>query len=205
MEHPSNQQIADVLDQLAEHSQFVGARYPARAYWRAASTIAQLPVSVGALAMVGRATELRGVGRSIQSRIVELCETGTVAELERLREEAPAVRLLLGRLPGVGPKTARTIWETLRPASVEEFEEMVDDGRLGEVRGVGPATVDAVRAGLHDLDEEPERLAVQLLRSQARRATADVARVLEASVPGVLRVHEAGQLARGFELVDVLD
>ncbi|MCW2962187.1 MAG: polymerase [Thermoleophilia bacterium] len=205
MEHPSNREIASVLEQLAEHSQFVGARYPARAYQRAASAIAQLPVSVGALAMAGRATELRGIGRSIQSRIAEYCDTGTIAELERLREETPPARLLLTRLPGLGPKTSTVIWDTLRPTSIEELEEMVSDGRLRTVRGVGPATEDIVRAGILELEHEPEQLAVQLLRSQAQRAVADIAGVLRGSVPGVLRILEAGQLRRGFELVDMLD
>ncbi|MCW2924603.1 MAG: hypothetical protein JWM98_2007 [Thermoleophilia bacterium] len=205
MEHPSNREIAQALEELSLHSRFLGAHHPARAYRNAAASIVRVPVSVGALAMAGTATELRGIGASIQSRIVELCETGTIRRLEQLRQEAPPVRLLLTRLPGVGPKTAAAIWETLRPRTADDLMEMVDDGRLAAVRGVGPVTVDAVRLALHQLEEAPEELGEPLLRSHARRTVRDIETVLRTSIDGVLRVHDAGELARGCELVDVVD
>ncbi|MCW2927340.1 MAG: polymerase [Thermoleophilia bacterium] len=205
MEHPSNPQVALALEEMAEQLEHGGSRYPARAYRSAASTIRRLPMSIGALAMAGRATDVRGIGSSIQSRIAEFCETGTIEELERLRQQAPPQMLLLKRLPGVNRRAAQAIWDEVRPRSFDDLEEAAEDGRLLAVHGVGPATVDAVRLGLATLEEEPEEMAEPLLRSHARRAARDVEVLLEAVVPGVRRTHVVGQLARGFELVDVLD
>src|SRR5690606_19889903 len=105
------------------------ARYPARAYRRAARSIVQLPVSVGALAMAGRARELRGIGASLEARIVELCETGTIAELERMRERTPPALMLLSRVRGVSRQLAYGIWETLEPRSLEDLAAAAEDGR----------------------------------------------------------------------------
>lgn len=205
MEHPTNPQVAIALEELAEQLDFIGRRYPARAYRRAAASIRRLPVSVGALAMSGRTQELRGIGSSIEARIVELCQTGRIEDLERLRERTPVALLLLTRMPGVGRKVAEAIWEELHPRTLEELEELLVDGRLREVRGVGPVTEDAIRAALLQLETEPEEAAAPMLRTHARRAADDVVALLRGCVPDLLRVHVTGDLARGAELVEVLD
>ncbi|MCW2972147.1 MAG: hypothetical protein JWN72_420, partial [Thermoleophilia bacterium] len=187
------------------HLDMSGARYPARAYRGAARTIRRLPASVGTLAMSGRATDLRGIGQSIQRRVIELCETGSIAELERMRERTPSTLMVLPRFRGVSRAKAERIFEQLELRTLDDLLEAVDDGRLLTVPGIGPATVEAIRDGLLTLETEPEELAEGMLRSHAQRAADDVRVVLAAGVPGVLRVHVGGQLARGFEVVDVLD
>lgn len=208
MEHLSNQEIARALEEIADHLDFAGrpqTRYPARAYRRAARSISQLPVSVGALAMTGRARELRGVGESVEARIVELCQTGEIAYLERLREETPTALMLLTRIRGLSRPLAYAIWETIQPRSLEEVAEAAEDGRLLEVPKVGPKTIERIRDGIATLLSEPELVAEPMLRTHALRAALDVRGVLEAVVPGVLRVHLGGELVRGHELVHLLD
>lgn len=206
VEHVSNREIARTLEEIADHLDFTGrARFPARAYRRAARSIAQMPVSVGALAMAGRARELRGVGESLEARIVELCETGTIADLERMREHTPPGLMLLTRLRGVSRNVAFGIWETLEPHSLEDVAAAAEDGRLLEVPRVGPKTVDVIRNGVSVLLDEPELVAEPMLRSHALRAAGDVQAALESVVPDLRRVHLGGEFARGDELVRVLD
>ena len=59
------------------------------AYRTAAKVIADAPVSVAALAREGRATELAGIGNTLQEKIVTLVETGEIPRLSELR--APLV------------------------------------------------------------------------------------------------------------------
>ncbi|MCW2949853.1 MAG: polX, partial [Thermoleophilia bacterium] len=205
MEHPPNAYIAQLLEEMADHLELGGARYPARAYRGAARTIRRLPTSAGALAMAGSAQALRGVGRSIEARIVELCETGSIAELERMRERTPSALMVLPRFRGVSQAKAERIAEQLGIRTLDDVAEAADDGRLLTVAGIGPATVDSIRDGLLTLETEPEELAEGMLRSHAARAAGDVRAVLEAVVPGLAHVHVCGQLTRGFEVIDVLD
>ncbi len=205
MEHPSNSQVALALDEMAAQLEFIGRRYPARAYRTAASSIRRMPMSVGALAMAGRAQDLRGIGRSIESRIVELCETGRISDLEKLRQQTPVALLVLRRMKGVSRPVADAIWNDLRLRTMEELEEALVDGRLREVRGVGPATEDRIRDALIQLETQPEEIAEPLLRSHAQRAARDLVMLLRSAVPNLERVHVTGELARGAELVEVLD
>jgi DNA polymerase (family 10) len=53
--------------------------------------------------------KIRGVGNATADKLVELDETGTVAKLEMLREKYPPAFVQMTRIPGLGPKTLKTI------------------------------------------------------------------------------------------------
>jgi DNA polymerase (family 10) len=78
-----NSRVAATLDEYAALLDLADASpYAPRAYRKAAALIRDLPVSVAALVRAGRVRELKGVGPSIEARLVELVETGCIAELE---------------------------------------------------------------------------------------------------------------------------
>ena len=108
---PRNQDVADALDELADVSEILGEQgFRVLAYRRAATRIRETGASVAELAQQGTAKELPGIGATIESKIVEMTETGSMSALEKRRAEVPAeVRQFL-RLPGLVPKTAARIW-----------------------------------------------------------------------------------------------
>ncbi len=117
-----NEAIADRLDRLATLLDAAGStRYAVRAYRRAAGLVRSAPVDVAALVRAGRARELRGIGRSIEARLVELVETGELAEVAELETTlSPAkIRRASERARGprvVGLNAARTALEELAAA-----------------------------------------------------------------------------------------
>ena len=87
---PSNAEIADQLDLLADLSELLGeASFRVLAYRRAATRIRDTPASVAQLALDGQAKELPGIGATIEQKIVEVAEDGEMHALTRRRDEVP--------------------------------------------------------------------------------------------------------------------
>src|SRR5947209_17035511 len=87
---PTNTEIAAALDELGDLYELDGAIiHRVVAYRSAARAVRDAPVSVAALAREGRATELSGIGETLQQKIVELADTGTLAAAEKLRSRFP--------------------------------------------------------------------------------------------------------------------
>src|ERR1700690_949376 len=101
MAEPTNRDIAQALDELGDLYELDGAViHRIVAYRNAAKAIRDAPVSVSALARQGRATELAGVGATIQEKVLALADTGTIPAAEKLRARFPAGLLEITRLPG---------------------------------------------------------------------------------------------------------
>src|SRR5437899_1532637 len=107
----SNAAIAAAFDELGELYELDGAIvHRVVAYRSGAKAVRDATVSVAELAKAGRATELAGIGKTLQEKIVTLLETGTIPSAERLRAKFPPGLIDMTRLPGLGPKRARRLF-----------------------------------------------------------------------------------------------
>jgi putative hydrolase len=87
------------------------------------------------------------IGKGIAAVIVELFTTGRWSLLERLRGDAAPEKLFTA-IPGVGPRLAEEIHDSLHIDSLEGLEAAVRDGRLRDVPGIGPRRAAAIGASL---------------------------------------------------------
>jgi DNA polymerase (family 10) len=134
----SNAQIAAALDELADLTELDGAVvYRVVAYRQAARSVRESAVGVEQLAEQGRLTTLRGVGKTIAEKIQTLVATGEIPAAAKLKQRFPASLVELTRLPGVGPKTALKIHESLGISSVDDLRDAAESGRLKGVKGLG--------------------------------------------------------------------
>ncbi len=135
----SNSEIADRLEAFASLLELSDANpYTARAYRRAAETIRGSAASVEELVRSGRVRSLRGIGRSIETRLRELVETGQIAELAELERELSPDMVGLGRYLGLGAKRSVEIARALDVRTAEELRAAAAAGRLRDVPGIGP-------------------------------------------------------------------
>ena len=86
----------------------------------------------------GRVRSLRGIGRSIETRLRELVETGQIAELAELERELSPDMVGLGRYLGLGAKRSVEIARALDVRTAEELRAAAAAGRLRDVPGIGP-------------------------------------------------------------------
>src|SRR3954454_23992855 len=138
MPDPPNASIAALFDELADLYQLDGAVvHRVNAYRNAAKAVREAPVSVAALTREGRVTELPGIGRTLEEKIQALLDTGTIPAVEKLRAKFPPGLLDLTRLPGLGPKRARRLFDELGIDSLDALREAAQKERLRGVRGFG--------------------------------------------------------------------
>ncbi|HWF50438.1 MAG TPA: DNA polymerase/3'-5' exonuclease PolX [Solirubrobacteraceae bacterium] len=145
MPDPTNTEIAAALDELGDLYELDGAIvHRVVAYRTAAKAIRDAPVSVTALARQGRATELAGVGRTIQEKVMALADTGEIPAAVRLRAKFPPGLIEITHLPGLGPKRARRLFEELGIDSLEALKAAADEHRIRDLKGFGPKAEEAL-------------------------------------------------------------
>jgi DNA polymerase (family X) len=200
----NNAEIAAALEELGVLYELDGAvRYRVLAYSTAAKAIRESPVSVEELAKAGRATEIPGVGKTLAEKIDALLETGEIPAAAKLKAKFPATLVQVTRVPGVGPKTARLLWEELQIATLEDLKKAAEDERLREVKGLGPKAEENVLASLERLGEPgegPGRLLLSTVRPVAERLAAALR-----DHPGAHRVEVAGSARRWAETCKDID
>jgi len=147
-----NEEIARRFNRMASLMEVRGEdSFRIRSYRMAAEAIETWPTPMNEIVKTEGAAalqEIPGVGKALAGKIIELIETGTFAAWEKLTAETPATVLDLLELPGVGPKTAATLHQKFKIASLEDLRKFIDGGGLELVDGIGPKTADRIKASL---------------------------------------------------------
>src|SRR5438132_2811524 len=129
-----NDAIAKVLDEIADLLELKGENvFRAVTYRAAARSIRDLREPLAELIEQKRLKEIPKVGPSVGEAIEQLVATGRSIRHEELQAAVPTGLLTLLRVPGVGPATARTIYDHLRITTYEELEQAAKEHRLRQL------------------------------------------------------------------------
>jgi len=200
----TNAEIAAALEELGVLYELDGAdRYRVLAYGTAAKAIRESPVSVAELATAGRATEIPGVGKTLAEKIEALLATGEIPAAVKLKAKFPPTLIEVTRVPGVGSKTARRLFDELGIATLEDLRGAAEGERIREMKGLGPKAEENVLAGLERLGE-PGQGSGRVLLSMARPIAEELARTLREH-PAADRVEVAGSVRRWAETCKDID
>lgn len=203
MVDPSNAAIAAAFDELGDLYELDGAViHRVLAYRNAAKAVRDATVSVSALTRDGRVTTLPGIGKTLEEKLRALLETGTIPAAEKLRAKYPPGLIDLTRLPGLGPKRARKLFDELGIDSLEALREAAEAHRLRDVRGFGPKFEESVLAAF--AEGIAERPAPRLLLHKAIQLGEAIVEGLRAH-PAAVRVELAGGVRRLADSVKDLD
>ena len=147
MADPTNSEIATALDELGDLYELDGAIiHRIVAYRNAAKAVRDAPVSVSAMARERRATELPGIGATIQEKVLALADDGVIPAAARLRAKFPPGLLEMTRLPGLGPKRARRLFEELGIDSLQGLRGAAENQRIRSLKGFGPKAEETLLA-----------------------------------------------------------
>ncbi len=200
----TNAEIAAALEELGVLYELDGAvKYRVLAYGTAAKAIRESPVSVADLAAAGRATEVPGVGKTLAEKIDALIATGEIPAAAKLKAKFPPTLVEVTRVPGVGAKTARRLFDELGVATLEDLKQAAEGQRIRALKGLGPKAEQNVLAGLERLGD-PGESSGRVLLSMARPIAAELARALREH-PAADRVEVAGSLRRWAETCKDID
>jgi len=148
---PTNDELATLLEEMADLLDAQDVAYKPSAYRRAAENVREHADPVEELAQDGgedAVGEINRVGDAIASKLVEYVETGEITELEELREELPVDMASLTSVEGVGPKTVGSLYEALGITDLDELEAAAEAGEIQAVTGFGPKTEQNILDGI---------------------------------------------------------
>ena len=148
----NNEEIASRFNQMGSLMEVRGEdSFRVRSYRMAAEAIETWPTQMQEIAAkegIAGLLEIPGVGKALAGKIIELLDRGTFDAWERLTAETPATVLDLLELPGVGPKTAATLHQKFRIASLDDLRKFIAGGGLETVDGIGPKSAERIKAAL---------------------------------------------------------
>lgn len=113
-------------------------QFRARAYYRAADTIASLSENVTDIYDkygVNGLLEIPSVGKAIASKIEEYLKTGKMQHLEELKAKVPINIDELYGIEGMGPKTIKMFYDKLQIKNLADLEKAATEGKLKTLPG----------------------------------------------------------------------
>src|SRR3954471_16824874 len=199
---PRNADVADQFELLADFLELEGSdQFRPLAYRRAAQRMRETGGSIAQLALDGKAKDLSGIGKTIEEKIVQIVEDGRIEALTKREQRVPRDVVQFMHLPGLGPKTARRIWQELRVETLDVLKKAAESEQLRTLTGLGPKTEENVLKALATPRKKIER---KPLLGQALPAVRAVVEVLREH-PAADQVSEAGIVRRLKEQVRDLD
>lgn len=199
----SNQELANILFEMAMLYEMKGVEFKPRAYERAAHGVESYGENIHDLFIehgVKAIDAIPGVGRGIAEHFVELFTTGHFKEYERFKKQVPVDIIGLTAIQGVGPQTVKTLWKTLHIKNVADLEKAAHAGKIGTIAHFGRRT------------EQKMLKSIDFMRKSGKRSilgfvAADVERLrhLIGKTRGVERVEIAGSFRRWKETIGDID
>jgi DNA polymerase (family 10) len=197
-----NADIAAVFEEIADLLEIQNENpFRIRAYRNAARQVEGMGVALADMVAKGEdLTELPGIGDDLAAKIKEIVATGHCQALEKLRRQvAPSVTELL-KIPGLGPKRVRTLYDQLKVKTIDQLAKLAKAGRIRELAGFGAKTEQTILEALaaHVTEQKRFKLAISAQYAEPLR------KYLEKAA-GAQQVVMAGSYRRFKETVGDLD
>lgn len=210
MADPTNSEIAAALDELGDLYELDGAIvHRVVAYRNAAKAVRDASTSIAALTRAGRVTELPGIGATLETKLQALLEQGSIPQAVALRERFPAGLLEMTRLPGLGPKRARRLYDELGVDSLDALATAARQKRIQDLKGFGVRAeaklLEAVARVTADAAQGDGGVRTGRFVLDRARAIGDAVVDALHAHPAAVRVELAGSARRWADSVKDLD
>ena len=195
------EQIAQAFNNIATLLELKGENpFKSRAYLNAARAVEGLNEPLDKLLAEERLGEVKGIGESIQKKIVELMTTGRLAYYEELKAATPPGLVLMLEIPGLGPKKIKALHDELGIETVEQLEAACKADKVANLTGFGEKTQTNILEGIN----RRRTYAAKHLVSEALPLADTLLDALR-SHPDVVRCSAAGSLRRHREIIGDVD
>jgi DNA polymerase (family 10) len=196
-----NFQIASIFNQIADLLEIKQDNpFKIRAYRRAAQNLESLTENLEVLAQEDRLQEIPGIGKDLSEKIKEFINKGKISSFEELRKTIPEGVMKMLEIPGVGPRTAKMLYEKVGIRTVEELEKRARAHKLSGLPGLKDKTEENILRGIEILKKGRERILLGTALPLAESIIAELKNLSE-----VKRISYAGSLRRMKETVRDID
>jgi DNA polymerase (family 10) len=193
--------VIDILDEIGLLLELKGENpFKIRAYYNAARALETLDEDIEVLVKNNKLKEVKGIGEAINKKITELITTGRLEYYENLKASIPGGLVEMLKIPGLGPKKIKTLYNKLDIKTIGELEYACLENRLVELSGFGEKTQKKILEGIKFV----KRFSNQHLFSEAYSEANSLKQYL-LKTGLVIRCEIAGSIRRKKEIVKDID
>jgi len=114
--------------------------FKANAFSNAADIIESQQLDVAELVQNGKLGEIKGFGEALVKKITEYVQTGEMSFYEKLISEVPEELIKITKIPGIGPKKTKQLYEKLGIRTIEDLEKACIEGKIASLKGFSEKT-----------------------------------------------------------------
>ena len=194
-------EIVQILQEIATLLELKGDNpFKIRAFSNAARSIETLTEDIATLVKEKKLNSIKGIGDRIAEIITELVQNGKSIEYEKLKSSFPPGIFEILKIPSLGPKKVKLLYEKLKITNVRDLEYAVKENRLLKLKGFGEKSQNKILEGIkHFL-----KFQGQYLYPQAEYEALEIQKVLLKN-KNVIRIEIAGSIRRKKEVIKDID
>lgn len=141
--------IARVLKEIATLLEIAGANeFEIMAYRNGADTVDEWPGDLNEAVDNETLTDLPGIGKGLARVITELVKTGESSDHKELKGQFPPGLPAVLKVPGLGPKKIKALFEQLNIGSLEDLQSAASEGRISALKGFGKKSEEKILEGI---------------------------------------------------------
>jgi DNA polymerase (family X) len=201
VESMKNAAISELFSEMADIMEILGEdRFRINSYRKVARVIGDMPTDIEEMFATGKLAETPGIGKSSLAKIEEFIKTGQINAHQELLTKIPQTLLQLLKIPGMGPKGVKAVYENLKVKTVAQLKTAIKDASLESLSGFGEKKTAIIAKGIEFLEKSTGRIRLD----QAFSAAAIVIEFLK-GLPGVKKIAYAGSVRRCTETIGDVD
>ncbi len=198
----TNKEISQKINEIGEMLEVLDANsFKISAYQGAARMIEMTSESLGDIyekdGLKGL-ENIKGIGESIAEKIEELIKTGKIKYHQQLLKKVPEPILKFSSIPGVGPKTAKKLYETYKVKDIKDLKRALKSDK--DEKDFKEKTRQNILQGI----EIEKKIGDRMLLSFAEPIAQEIVETLK-NYPEVKSADVVGSLRRMKETVGDID
>lgn len=143
---------------------------------------------------------VRGIGKSVASKVREIIETGKMEKLEEYKTKTPVGIQEMLKIKGFGAKKIRIIWKELEVETLGELLYACNENRLIKLKGFGEKTQLDLKKKVEYFLKSRDKFRYATLEGEALELIAKI----EKTLPGVA-VSLIGEMRRRLPIVQKIE
>lgn len=173
--------------------------FKAEAYENAADVIESNQLDIAELVRTNSLGTIKGFGEALVKKITEYVQTGNFQYYERLKEEIPEGLIAVTKIPGIGPKKAKMLYDKLSIQNLDDLEQACFDDKIAKLKGFSSKSQEIILNGIQH---------VKAWRGKKHQFECfDEAKLIEErlkEVPSISRFSITGDIRRVVEIVSAI-
>src|ERR1700682_4218669 len=155
------EQVAAIIDEIGTLLELQGENsFRSNAYHNAARALEQIETSLAEVVKEGKLGEVKGIGETLKEKITTLVTTGKLPFYEELKSKTPPGLLEMLRIPGMGPKKVKALYDLLGIDSLEKLKKACENDEIAGLKGFGAKTQQKILEGIAFLGQTADRVRI---------------------------------------------